>query len=331
MAAIINTVTTAAAVGNRETLSDIVSMITPSDTPIYTMAGADKLTGKHPEWEIDVLRTPAQNAQIEGDDYVFNAQQIPTRLGNYTQISSDSWIYSGTQAAVDNAGDQEKVSKAKIKAGLSIRKDVELAILTNQASVSSGTRFSGGLPSWLTTNVSRNSGSNGGYSSGTGLTVAETTGTLRALTKALMDTVMQSAFNSGGNVTEVVMSPYNKGVFVTFMSDANVATFRQDVMPTGDGKRTLIGTYDFYQGPFGTVQVKPDRVMATSAGVARRVFLLDPDLIDVGMLRPIAEDPDVLKTGDAVKGVILGEWSLLVRNEAGLGVIADVFGLTAST
>jgi hypothetical protein len=330
MAAITNTVLTAAAVGNRETLSDIVSMITPTDTPIFTMAGSDKLTGKHPEWEIESLRNPAANAQLEGDDYVFNAQQIPTRVGNYTQISSDSWVYSGTQQAVDNAGNQEKVAKAKIKAGINVRKDIELAIVTNTASVSSGARLSGGLPSWLTSNVSRNSGSNGGYSSGTGLTVAETTGTLRAMTKALLDTVMQSCYNSGGNVTEIVLSPYNKSVFVGFMSDANVAQLRQDISPTG-AKSTLIGTYDFYQGPFGTVQVKPNRVMSNSAAVARRAYLLDPDLIDVGFLRPIAEDPDIHKTGDAIKGVILGEWALEVKNEAGLGVLADVFGLTAAT
>ena len=345
MAAITNTVLTAAAVGNRETLSDIVSMITPTDTPIYTLAGMEKLTGKHPEWEIESLRSPAANAQAEGDDYVFNAQQIPTRLGNYTQISSDSWVYSNTQQAVDNAGNQEKAAKAKIKAGINVRKDIELAIVTNQASVATGIRYSGSLPSWLTTNTSRNSGSNGGYSSGTGLTVAETTGTQRAFTQALLDTVMQSVFNAGGNVADVIVSPYNKGVFVSFMSNANVASFRQDIGPgpkTGKGagpnsvsgigsSNTLIGTYDYYQGPFGTVQVMPNRVMANSAAVARRAYLIDPDMISVGMLRPIQEDPDIAKTGDSQKGVVIGEWSLKVKNEAGLGVIADVFGLTAST
>ena len=38
MAALANTVLTTAAVGNREELSNIVSMITPTDTPIYSLA-----------------------------------------------------------------------------------------------------------------------------------------------------------------------------------------------------------------------------------------------------------------------------------------------------
>ena len=328
MAAIINTVLTTAAVGNRETLSDIVSMITPTDTPIYSMAGKEKLDGKHPEWEYESLRAPAANVQTEGDEYTFNAQVAPTRVGNYTQILRDAWIYSGSQQAVDNAGNQEKEAKAKIKAGINVRKDMELSIVSNTASVAGAARVSGGLPSWLTTNVSRGAtGANGGYSSGTGLTVAATNGTQRAFTKALLDTVMQSCYQSGGNVTKVVVSPYVKSVFVTFMSDSNVASFRYAA--GGSGKNTIVGTADIYEGPFGKVSVVPNRVMTTAA-TARNAFLLDADLVKWGNLRSLQEK-DVATTGDAVKGVILGEGCLKIGNEAGLGVVADLFGLTAST
>ena len=328
MSAPTNTVLSTVAVGNREQLSDIVSRITPEDTPIYTMAGKEKTKGTHPEWEIDTLRAPQANAQTEGDDYIFDALTQPSRVGNYTQIYSQGWVFSGTQQAVENAGNIVKVAEKKIKAAIEVRKDVELSIITNTASVAGATRLSGGLPSWLTTNVSRNSGSNGGFSSGTGLTVAETPGTLRAFTKALLDTVMQSCYQNGANVDTVVVSPYVKSVFVTFMSDTNVAAFRY----TADGgKNTIVGTADFYEGPFGKVMVKPNRVMANSAAVARRAFLLDSDYVAMASLRPIQEDPDLAKTGDNKKGVIIGEQTLKIKNEAALGVVADIFGLTAST
>lgn len=329
MAAPTNTTLSTSAVGNREQLSNIVSRITPEDTPIYTMAGKEKTRGTHPEWEIDTLRAPAENIQTEGDDYTFDAITPPTRVGNYTQIFREGWIYSGTQEAVDNAGQVEKFAEKKIKAGIEVRKDIELAIVTNNASVAGATREFGSLPTWLTTNVSRNSGSNGGYSSGTGLTVAETTGTQRAFTKTLLDTVMQSVYEAGGNVSRVTVSPYVKSVFVTFMSDANVAEFRYNA--GGGGKNTLVGTADIYEGPFGKVMIEPDRVMGSSAAVARRAFLLDPEMIAWQALRPIQEDPDIAKTGDNKKGVIIGEGTLKIKNEAGLGVIADLYGLTAST
>jgi hypothetical protein len=329
LAIVANTFQTTSAVGNREQLSDVVSRITPEDTPIYSMIGKGSVKGVHPEWEVDDLAAPAANVQLEGDEFAFGAITPPVRVGNYTQILRKEFILSETQEAVDDAGRVQKRKYQKIKKGIELRKDVEYSIVSNVASVGGATRVSGGLPSWLTTNVSRGAtGANGGFSSGTGLTVAATNGTQRAFSKTLLDTVMSSAYVSGANVNHVFCSPYVKSVFVTFMSDANVASFRY----TADsGRKTIISNADAYEGPFGKVLVHPDRVMAVNAGVARNVFLIDTDMLEWDWLRKIHEVKDIAKTGDADKCVLIGEGTLRVKNEKGLGVIADVFGLTAST
>lgn len=330
MAIVANTFQSTDAVGNREELSDVVSRITPEDTPIYSMIPKGKCDSTHPEWEIDDLAAPAENIQLEGDEYDFAAITPPERVGNYTQIMRKDWIISNTQEAVDNAGRVEKRKYQKLKKGIEIRKDVELAIVTNNASVAGATREFGGLPSWLTTNVSRGAtGANGGFSSGTGLTVAATDGTQRAFTKALLDTTMQAGYTNGANFRHVSVSPYVKSVFVTFMSDSNVASFRYAV---SNGKQnSIVANADVYEGPFGKVMIHPNRVQATSAGVARNAFLLDTDMLSFDWLRKIQEDKGVAKTGDADKGVIIGEGTLRVKNEQGLGVVADLFGLTAAS
>lgn len=327
MAAVANTVLTSAATGNREELDNIVGMISPSDTQIYSMAGKEKAASKHPEWEFEVLDTPGANAQPEGNEFNFDAVAAPTRVGARTQIFTKTFTFSGTQQAVDNAGNAEKRAHELMKKGKAIRKDIEFAIVTNTASTNTDPRNLGGLPSWLTTNVSRGGGggASGGFSSGD--TVAETTGTQRAWTKSLTDTVLQSVYQQGGNVTKVVVSPYNKGVFATFMSDANVAEFKY---AAGRGTNVIIGTADIYEGPLGAVEVIPNRVMSTSA-TARRAFLIDPDMVKWLNLRPIQEVTDLAKTGDRESGVLLAEGTLKIVNEAGIGVIADLFGLTAST
>lgn len=331
MAAITNTFLSSSAKGNREDLSDIVSRITPEDTPIYSMIGKESCSNISPEWEIDTLAAPASNAFPEGDQYTYAAITAVTRVKNHCQIMRKDWVVSATQEAITNAGNAEKIAEVKVKRAIEIKKDTELAIVSNTASVASGTRLMGGLPSWLTTNVSRGaSGANGGYSVGTGLTVAETTGTQRAFTKALLDTTMQSCYQSGGNVNKVVVSPYVKSVFVTFMSDTNVASFRYAA--DGQGKNTIVGTADVYEGPFGKVMVVPNRVMATSAAVARRAFLIDSELLAMKTLRKIQEDKkNLASNADATTGVIIGEHTLAVKNEAGLGVVADLFGLTAAS
>lgn len=327
MAAVSNTVLTTAAVGNREEIDDFVAMITPTDTPIYTMLGKGKCDSKHPEWEFETLDTPGDNAQPEGNEFTFNSVAAPTRPGNYTQIFTKTFTFSGSQQAVDNAGNAEKKAHEMMKKGKAVKKDIEFSILSNTASTNSDPRRSGGLPTWMTTNVSRGSGgSSGGFSSG--VTTTETTGTLRAWTKALTDTVLQSIYTAGGNITTGVVSPYNKGVFATFMSDANVANQRHPVQ--AGQKISIIGTADIYESPWGPVNIVADRVMAGSASLARRNWFLDPEYAKWLSLRPIQE-VEVAKTGDRESGVLLHEGTLKIVNEAAHGVIADVFGLSATT
>lgn len=329
MAAVANTFLTTGAVGNREELSDVVSRITPEDTPIYSMIGKGSCKSVHPEWETDVLEAPGENIQPEGNDYTFGSVTPPTRLGNYTQIMRKDWIISGTQEVVDEAGNIQKRKMTKLKRGIELRKDVELGIVTNNASVAGSTREFGGLPTWITSNANRDAGgSNGGFNSGTGLTVAATNGTQRAYTKVIMDDVAKQGYEEGANFKTLVTSPYIKSVFVTFMSDTNVAAFRYSASA---GKNTIIGNADVYEGPYGKLTVMPNRVMAASAGVARNAFFIDTEFAEFLWLRKIQEDKDVAKTGDAQKGVLIGEGTLKIKNERGLGVAADLFGLTAAS
>src|SRR3990172_3823492 len=162
MSVVTNTFQSTSAVGNREELSDVVSRITPEDTPIYSLISKTNFKSTHPEWETDDLAAPADNIQLEGDDYTFAATTSPTRLGNWTQIMRKDGIITETQEVVDEAGNIQKVKHQKLKKGIELRKDVEFSIVTANASISGATRKSGSLSTWITSNVSRgNSGTNG--------------------------------------------------------------------------------------------------------------------------------------------------------------------------
>lgn len=318
-------------VGAREELADTISMITPQETPLYSDLSRVKVKSVHPEWQTDTLATPAANAQIEADNYTYSAPAATTRVGTYTQISWKTGLVSETADAVDKAGRDKETTREKMKRGIELRKDIEFIILSNQASVAGSdtvARQTAGFPAWITSNDSRGSGgSDGGFSSG--IVAAATTGTQRALTKAITDNVLMSVFNSGGNVKNVYVSPYVKGVQSTFMSDSNVIPLRYAAKGSENNK--IIGAADVYLSDYGEVTFKANRVMATSAAVARRALFVDSDKTAVGFLRPIQEDKDVAKTGDAEPFVIKAEWALIMRNQAAHGSAEDLFGLTAST
>lgn len=331
MAVVANTFQTTGSATNREELHNVVSRITPEDTPIYSLIAKESCVTTHPEWAIDELAAPAANIQLEGDTYTFDATVAPERLGNYTQIMRKTGIISRSQDKSDEAGQVLTRKEQKLKKGVELRKDVEFSIVDTNASVGGATRESGSLPTWIETNVSRGGGgANGGFNSGTGLTVAPTNGTQRAFTKAILDNVMQQGYVSGANFRHVSVSPYVKSVFVTFMSDANVAQFRY----SAEGRNnTIIANADVYEGPFGKVMIHPNRVQAGSAGLARNAFLIDTEYLSWCWFDKIKEDKEAasVKTSDAHRFVLIGEGCLKAKNEKGLGVAADLFGLTASS
>lgn len=317
------------AVGNREELSGIVDLTQRSDTPIYSMIGNDKASSTNPNWETVSMDAPGDNAQAEGRDYSFTPIDPAVRVGNHVQIMEKQGSSSGTQEAVANAGKAEQLSEDKIRSGVALRTDVEYSLVAPNASVGGTTRRSGGLPTWAETNVKRGAtGANGGFNSGTGLTVAPTDGTKRDFTKLLLDDLLQEAYQSGAKLEHCFVSPYNKRVFATFMSDANVAQFRYDAK---GGKNTVVADAEVYMGPLGTVFVHPNFVMGAAEQTARNVLVLDTKKIKYSWLRKIKEDKDLAKTGDYKKFMLQGEGCVKPLNEKAVGVIADVFGINATT
>ena len=330
MAKITNTFVSTDAVGNREELANVVDRVQLDKTPLYSMISKGSASSTYPEWERDEIEAPGENIQPEGNEYDFDSIQPAERMGNPTQIFTRTFIMSKTQDAVSNAGKAEQFKKHKLYRGLEIRRDVEWAMLQNNASVRGETRELGGLPTWITSNVSRGSGgSNGGFNSGTGLTVAATNGTQRAWTKTLTDDLMQTAYGNGASIDTIMCSLYNKRVFTTFQTDSNVAQFQMNVSKTGGD--TVKSNAVIYAGDFGTVSVVPNYIMSMSASMARDVYFLDTSKLSFKWLRKIQEDKDLAKTGDSKKHALVGEGTLAVTNEKGLGVIADTYGLTAST
>jgi hypothetical protein len=336
MSQVSNTYETFDAVGIRETLANTISMITPEETPFLSAIGKRSIDGTHPEWQTDTLSTPdTDNNQPEGNEWTYQAITPTTRVGNYTQISDKRIVISGTLEEVLKAGRTSEVARELRKKGVELKTDQEVIMISNQASSAgsanaAANRKSGGLRAWISTNDQLGgSGASGGFNSSTGIVDAATNGTQRAFTKALLDAAISAAYTSGGNPDMLMVSPYVKTVFSTFMSDANVAPQRYETPRRG--QTTIVAAAETYLSDFGTVNVVPNRQMARAgASIARNAFLLDTDKLHQGVLRPIRMVTSA-KTGDNEKRVILTEWTLIVDNEASQAVVADIFGMTAST
>ena len=336
MAQITNTFETFDAKGIREELSNIIHKTDPEETPFMSLVGTSKIKSVHPEWQTDSLKAvDLNNNQPEGNEWNFDSVGATVRVGNYAQISDVKFKISGTLDEIEKAGRASEVAYQVAKKGTELKIDMEAILLSNQASLAGSgdgatNRKTGGLPSWLATNDDT-AGTSGGYNSSTGLTGAATTGSQRAFSKAILDAIILGTYNNGGKVSGATFmcSPYVKQVFSSIMDEANTALPRSAYSDTG--KNTIVASAEMYKSDFGLVTVVPNRQMKRAgAAVARFAHLIDPEKLSVGMFRDIRVEKPA-KTGDAENRVLLAEYALIVKNEAHLGMAADLYGLTAST
>lgn len=306
--------------GLREDLSNVISNISPADTPLFSGAGRASAKGVLFEWQTDTLRTAiSTNAALEGDAITAaDSRAASARVGNYTQISRIVISVSGTVEAVDKAGRKSEMAMQLAKAGKELKRDIEKTIFENIAGDAGGAttaRKTATLGAWLKSNVADAAGSNDPtYTSGVP-SATRTDGTTRAFTEPMLKTCISSIFTSGGELDTLYVDATNKGIASTFTGIATRTFDMSQPKPAA-----IIGSASVYVGEFGTLKIVPNRFMR-----ARDAYLIDHDYIDVAFLRPF-EVYQLGVDGDATRKVLQCEWGLKVKNEAAHGLCADLNG-----
>lgn len=311
MTAITNTLQTYAQVGVREDLADIISNITPTDTPFLSMCKKVKAENTYFEWQTEALNAAAANAQIEGDDLTsFTAAIQPTRVGNRTQISRKDLIISGTAEAVTKAGRKSEIARQIMLRGKELKKDMEYALTRNTTAVTGNAttaRQTRGLEGWVATNSSLGTG---GVAPVPSSNTAPTDGTQRTFTEAMLKDVLQQIYTSGGNADVIMMGPSQKQTFSTFTGNATRFKKAED--------SELNAAVDIYISDFGTLKAVPNRIQRS-----RTAFVLESDKWQVAYLRDYSVE-NLSKTGDAEKRMLIVEYGLRAENEAASGAIRDL-------
>lgn len=283
--------------GNREDLMDVITRISPEETPFFSSFGKTKASNTYHEWLTETLATPATNAAAEGAAYSFAVRTGRTRVGNYTQIFVTPVSVADTQRAVDAAGIEDEFDHQMVLAMKEHARDIEIALVTGTAaSGASGTaRKLKGVLDYISDNVT----------TGTG-TGSET------LTETMFNDALEGIWADGGLLGEAVAFPnsYQKRKISSFTASS---TRNVDA-----DEKKLFNLVEVYESDFGTIQIKKHRWMTTTV-----VPILSMDYWKVAMLRPTAREM-VAKTGDATDGVIKTELTLESREEKASGEITQL-------
>jgi len=312
MAVPANTFQTYQAVGNREDLSDVIYMVSPFDTPFQSLIGRTKASSTTHEWQTDALPSAdGNNAQIEGDDATPGSLVATSRLSNRTQISTKVISVSTIQdSAVDKAGRKKELAYQVEKAMRALKIDRETILLSNQAPVTGNASTASKLrplTGFYATNTSRGAGGANGTTS-----AAATDGTQRAFTEALLRSTVASIFQNSNSFVDTLMAyPSQRANLSTVLTGGATKFYSVE-------DKTLTATVSVYDSDFGPIKLVPNRFQR-----ARDIHLLNSEYIALAELEPV-QMQDLAVTGLSRKKQIWGTYTLEVRNEGALGVIADL-------
>ena len=284
------------AIGNREDLSDIIYNVAPTDTPFITGIPRTDAKAVLHEWQTDTLAAASStNFVLEGDESTTVATVATSRLSNTCNISDKLPRVSGTQMAVNTAGRKDELAYQIVKVAKELRRDMESILLANNAEVTGNTttaRETGGIGAWIATND------------------VFGTGTQRPITEAMLKSVLASCWDAGGDPDCVMVGSFNKQAMSGFTGNAT--------RWKGAADKQLVAAIDIYSSDFGDVEIIPNRFSR-----AREALVLQKDLWATAYLRPVTM-MELSKTGDSERRLLLAEYALESRNEAGSGMVADL-------
>lgn len=321
----------------REDVMNKIWDISKIPLPFTDSIGSTDAKNSYKEWTTDELAAPdLTNAVIDGSDASGNDTATGARVGNHHQISDKVVRVSYRADASDTIGRQKELAYQIMRRQQELKRDVEAIVLSNQASVaddgSSTAGKAGGLPSWLATNAYHGAtGSDGGFNTSTGLTVARTAGTARALTEALVRDTVESVYNEGGNPTKMMSTPavIRKFSEYLFTSSARVASLMSDQGKSSEAA-TALGSVNVFVTDFGTLTMIPNRLQQTYGTAEADVFIYDPEYLEMSYLKGYRTDT-LAKTGLAENRHMSVDWSLIVNTEKAHGIIGDVDTTAAVT
>ena len=281
--------TTYSQVGKAEDVSNILSDITPTDTPMLTMTKTEKVSARTFSFLEDSLRAAASNAKVEGADAAdITLIDIVERTNN-TQILEETFRISGSADAVKTYGRAKETALQLGKTLKSIKRDLEFSLVgVDQAAVAGSSavaRKMASLINQISTGV--NAGANA----------------TDALTEAKLLEAGQTAFNNGSDPSVFMIKPADAQIVAGFSASAG----RNREVAQG---KTLVNVIDLYVSPYGEYKVVLNRHLETS-----HALLIDPSMFKTCVLRPFTRTL-LAKQGDSDRHMVVGEYSCKHSNFA---------------
>lgn len=285
-----NEYTTYSQVGKKEDVSDIITDITPFDTPAFTLFKQEKVNARTFSWLEDALASTAVNAQLEGADATNQALTDATERTNQTQILSKTFAISATADAVATYGRARESAHQLAKALKEIKRDLERAMVGEA-----------GVTSVNTDNTTARKMKSVIDQTSTTIDATDSVYSGTALDEDMLLDAGQVAYDNGSDVDTFMIKPADARIVSGFSASSGRNREIAD-------SKTLVNAIDLYVSPYGEYKVVLNRHMKTDTAL-----LIDPSMFRTCVLRPITREL-LAKNGDSDRHFVVGEMSVKHMN-----------------
>ena len=274
--------------GNREDIYDVLQLVSPEETPLFTRLPDSVANATQHEWVEYTLASGSGNQAVEGASAVGSTTSNKARQSNYCQINQQNGAVSGTQRKVTIVGEQDefafqmKVSMLQWK--IEAENDLILSAVTSGDATHA--RKTKGLQSALNTSTAN-------VVTGSAATIA--------LRESDFNQALQNIFQQGA----VADTCYVNGFLKRCISHFATSNVRYLDVDSSGLIRNRVSAYD---SDFGTIEIILERYVPVTNGI-----LLKDSLFRKAWLRKPVTYP-LAKRGDLDEYQIVGEWCLEFLN-----------------
>lgn len=281
---------TGSAVGNREDLSNELTILAPEETPLLSLCAKTKASATYHEWVVDNLASPSTAGVAEGSDVTSftDAFSGRARLGNYIQTFRRDFLVSNLQQAVTSVG-PANVAQAEAKTMRELKRDVEARIASGSDMTvedGAGTPYSfRGLGSWISSSAQSTNPVPAAFRTPSGSILGS------GLSEPTFNAMLGSIFSVNGemnSLTLVANVALRRAVSDFSRQEGTTNSLVYNINQDATSK-TITLSVSLYDSDFGLVKVINGNpaCMPSQGGSGYVGYVLNPKYIAFGSLIPM--------------------------------------------
>jgi len=316
------------AVGNREQLLNVLSVLAPEETPMTSLAKKSKATATFVEWTVDSLSAPVTAGIAEGADVSSFTDKFAARgrIGNYIQKFRRDFKVSDLQQAVDSVG-PANLAQAEMKAVRELKRDIEATICSDNdraAEDGAGTAYAlRGFGDWIDSAGPADVPS--AYR-----TPASSIHASGLFNEDDLNSLVTSIFRENGmsnRLTLLADTALRRLVskFTRADTSSNDSTYTVTEPASGKKITFTVSVYESDHGIISIINANPDCMPADVDSGYGRGYLVNPDYLGIAELIPVGSTM-LENQGGGERGYVDAACTLIVNHPGAHGKITDITG-----